>query len=546
MAIAEILFHEIASGDVRKFNASSNDAGTGGGARDLRFGMLYEHALDRLFPKEIVTERGHEYRLGTFYYKDADGVEHEQDNVHYAFKPKTDGKRREVRLCQLNKIPFFQKLPDLEPDDGLLFVAFIRMTEGLPQMQFLTEKQINDPNSNQIIAAAMRKAIDTRAKGTSVKFTVKRREVITMDDVLLAQAEEIVGLLEDDKNVLLTGAPATGKTTLLNLVEQIFTSQGETIVDPNGPAAFPLFTDEEKGALLGGIYKNRKVFRTTFHQGTKYRDFVRGLIPVPEADTVKFKVSEGILWQAAEFAKQPESAALLIIDEINRGPAVSVFGDMISAFEADKRLGDDGSVIQGKTVTVKILNDEAKLVDYQLPSRLYILAAMNQADSSVEPMDAAFMRRWKRAKLLPSKASLCRYFDIDEDIKDLPENPSSAEDVYRAAVSAWDVLNRKIGLGRGDDYQIGQGVFMKRAKEELPQDIDGALQYVADCWPIIDAHIEEIFFNDKEAIAYVLNAHEGAFFKVSDYTFAGRQVIAIQQPYVTSKNVYEMLLSLLG
>ena len=71
---------------------------------------------------------------------------------------------------------------------------------------------------------------------------------------------------------------------------------------------------------------------------------------------------------------------------------------MISAFEADKRLGDDGNVVPGKTVTVQILDDKAELINYQLPSRLYILAAMNQADSSVEPMDAAFMRRWKRIK----------------------------------------------------------------------------------------------------------------------------------------------------
>ena len=86
---------------------------------------------------------------------------------------------------------------------------------------------------------------------------------------------------------------------------------------------------------------------------------------------------------------------------------------------------------------------------------------------------------------------------------------------------------------------------MKCPKEELPQDVSGALRYIADCWPVVDAHIEEVFFNDKEAIAFVLNADEGAFFRVSDFTFAGRQVIAIEQPNVTSENVYEMLLSLM-
>lgn len=367
-----------------------------------------------------------------------------------------------------------------------------------------------------------------------------------MQDELMGKANEVLGLLAEDKNVLLTGAPATGKTTLLNLVERLFMQRGETIVDPYGPVAFPSSAASDVNAFPGGNCKNRKVFRTTFHQGTKYRDFVRGLIPVPSSDSVRFEASKGLLWQAAEYAKQPDSAALLIIDEINRGPAVSIFGDMISAFEADKRLGEDGKIIPGKTVTVQILNDKAQLEDYQLPSRLYILAAMNQADSSVEPMDAAFMRRWRRAKLFPSTASLCHFFETEEYGTEHPDKPRTAQDVYAAAADALTSINYKIGLGRGDDYKIGQGVFMKCPKGELPQDVPGALRYIADCWPVVDAHIEEVFFNDKEAIAFVLNADEGSFFKVSDFTFAGRQVIAIEQPYVTAENVYSMLLSLLG
>lgn len=56
MAIAEILFHEIADGDVRKFNAESNDADTGGGARDLRFSLRFEAVLDRFFPQDAIKE----------------------------------------------------------------------------------------------------------------------------------------------------------------------------------------------------------------------------------------------------------------------------------------------------------------------------------------------------------------------------------------------------------------------------------------------------------------------------------------------------------
>lgn len=367
-----------------------------------------------------------------------------------------------------------------------------------------------------------------------------------MTDELIGKANEILGQLAEDKNVLLAGAPATGKTTLLNLVAELFSERGETTIEAYGAAAFPAGNSSEVSAFPGGDCRERRVFRTTFHQGTKYRDFVRGLIPVPGGDGVKFEVSKGLLWQAAEYAKEDDHASLLIIDEINRGPAVSIFGDMISAFEADKRLDENGAIIPGKTVTVQILNDDAELVDYQLPSRLYILAAMNQADSSVEPMDAAFMRRWKRTKLHPSMASLTRYFGLDEISEKHPDEPTCPADVYGLTVDALTCINGKIRLGRGEDYQIGQGAFMKLPKSDLPTDTDGALRYIADCWPVVDAHIEEVFFNDKDAIAEVLNASEDSFFRVSTFTFAGRQVMTIEQPYVNPGNVYKMLLSLVG
>lgn len=366
-----------------------------------------------------------------------------------------------------------------------------------------------------------------------------------MNSIFSDKADEVLQLLNRDKNVLLSGAPATGKTTLLNLVAQRFEETGETVVDPYGSAAFPTSRHDDDKSFPAGFCKHRHVFRTTFHQGTKYRDFVRGLIPVPGVDSVKFAVSKGVLWKASEYAKQPDHAALLIIDEINRGPAVSIFGDMISAFEADKRLSDKGDILPGKTVTVQILDDNACLSDYQLPNRLFILAAMNQADSSVEPMDAAFLRRWRRVNIYPSISLLRLYFGLDDIKGNHPESPSSAEDVYSLAADALTAVNSKIALGRGEDYRLGQGVFMKLPKENLPHDVEGALIYIADCWPVVEAHIEEVFFNDKEAIAEVLNAGDNSFYKIENRVFAGRQITTIQNPQITPDNVFEMLLSLL-
>lgn len=92
-----------------------------------------------------------------------------------------------------------------------------------------------------------------------------------MQEQLMMEAKRVLRMLADDKSVLLTGAPATGKTTLLNMAEHLFLERGETTVDPYGAAAFPIASASDEGAFPGGGCSNRKVFRTTFHQGTRYR-----------------------------------------------------------------------------------------------------------------------------------------------------------------------------------------------------------------------------------------------------------------------------------
>src|SRR5690606_2968959 len=69
----------------------------------------------------------------------------------------------------------------------------------------------------------------------------------------------------------------------------------------------------------------RATWSITFHQGTKYRDFVVGLVPALSQGTAGFIRQKGILLEAAEHAMNSDSASLLLIDEINRGPAVAIF-----------------------------------------------------------------------------------------------------------------------------------------------------------------------------------------------------------------------------
>lgn len=173
MAIAEVLCHEITEADIRKINATSNDAQTGGGARDLRFSIAYAPCLDRFFPQEVTYEGRTPYRIGMFEHYAANG-KRITERVRYAFQP-TDARPREVRIAQISKLNFFLDLPEISGGDGVLFMAFIRKTDGIPQAQYLTEKQIEAEGSDPIIAAVMRDALSKRRGKNAVVFSAVPR-----------------------------------------------------------------------------------------------------------------------------------------------------------------------------------------------------------------------------------------------------------------------------------------------------------------------------------------------------------------------------------
>jgi 5-methylcytosine-specific restriction protein B len=158
-------------------------------------------------------------------------------------------------------------------------------------------------------------------------------------------------LLARSRNVLVSGAPGTGKSKLLAEVAHAFesgfgvsVSGGPPQLKPVGGIPIPPTGGSESKEIPAPNKLDRKVFRTVFHQNSKYRDFVSGITPsVNKSDLADFKIVKGTLYRASEHAKSKTGASLLIIDEINRGPAVQVFGGSIVAIESDKRGVEGGA-----------------------------------------------------------------------------------------------------------------------------------------------------------------------------------------------------------
>ncbi len=169
--------------------------------------------------------------------------------------------------------------------------------------------------------------------------------------------------------------------------------------------------------LKNEILKNfdkANVFRVTFHQDYTYTDFVGQILPIVKDDKVSYRFVPGPFTLAVEKAIiSNDQKIALVIEELNRGNAASIFGDLFQLL--DRKGGSSEYELTNVQIT-DYLNDtkehkeDEKLhrcgVDYtyghsyiKLPSNLYIYATMNTGDQNVFTLDTAFKRRWKFEKL---------------------------------------------------------------------------------------------------------------------------------------------------
>jgi 5-methylcytosine-specific restriction enzyme B len=342
-----------------------------------------------------------------------------------------------------------------------------------------------------------------------------------------SEARQVLETLTTDKCVLVKGVPAAGKSMLLAEVRRLFEADrvGEAQSTPELPVAISM----SSGTGPSLERRDRRVWQTVMNQNSRYKDFWRGTEPRHDGKP-GFVLSEGILYRANEHAKKPGCASLVTIDELNRGPAVNVFGPSIVAIEADKRASVENEVIPS-TASFE-LQTPTGLDDYWLSPHLYVVCAQNNADTSVEAIDTAFLRRFSPIELEPNPSVLIDAFEVKNIGADLPEEPLSPEDVYRAAIRAWIRVNEKLAVGASPDFRIGHGALMN-ASEAAPQDsVDGALEYVARGWAVIDQHVGEVFYGKPDAIAeayWLSEVGTGHPYRLEDVAFGDVDRVVLER-----------------
>lgn len=145
--------------------------------------------------------------------------------------------------------------------------------------------------------------------------------------------------------------------------------------------------------------------RLVFHPDYTNADFIGQILPVVDKDKqVTYDFVPGPFTNILHAAyNNPQKEYVLIIEEINRGNAPAIFGDVFQLLDRTVVEKTEGNIIYPiGTSEYGITNENIAKCVYgnselkvRIPSNLSILGTMNTSDQNVFTLDTAFQRRWK-------------------------------------------------------------------------------------------------------------------------------------------------------
>ena len=266
----------------------------------------------------------------------------------------------------------------------------------------------------------------------------------------------------EGKNVIYYGVPGVGKSYRINQVADLF-EQEKTVFHPE-------YTNADfVGQLLP--VRNKNADSTSNSVDNKQSSISYEFVPGPFTRIL------------AKALKDPKGKYMLVIDEINRGNAAAIFGEIFQLLDRDKS-GKSEFGISNKDIYDYLIEkegvDKSQLPDEKiyLPSNLYIWATMNTSDQNVYTLDTAFQRRWQMEMLTID-------FDKDDDTKaqgEIPIPNSNNKLTWREFVTAInaEISNRNEVMISVEDKRIGPWFAKKNEIEDKNLFTQKVIKYLWD------------------------------------------------------------------
>lgn len=331
----------------------------------------------------------------------------------------------------------------------------------------------------------------------------------------------IGSLISESTSTVVSVPRSSGQSTRLGRFNQIY-------FGAPGTGKSHALNEEAKEAFRGNAE------RVTFYADYLHSQFVGSYKPVMDGANIKYEFQPGpftrVLVKALENKDIPYC---LIIEELNRAEAASVFGDLFQlldrgpngvsqypvsisedfkkylndTFDGDKNDGEKGRDRLNKLVRATMSpgsdssgTDNTADADGHdcdmivIPNNMYIWATMNSADQGVFPLDTAFKRRWQ-----------FKYFGLDDGEEALSDEGRNTWNRIRKAIN-----KKLVELGVNEDKCMGP--FFLNEEEQKRGNFDEAFRNKVIMYLFEDAakyHNKELFAKPTMTLGELFDAWKG-------------------------------------
>ncbi len=315
--------------------------------------------------------------------------------------PRKGGKQIRLSMKQEGDSKNFFKFRELmKPNDYFVVLKKDRLLEY--DIFIIEQKYIEDNRFKNLS--------EYKVRGTEDITFVRDLDIVKERNIKSLNSSTIIG-----RNIILYGVPGSGKS---------YTIKNEYCNDFN-------FME-----------------RIVFHPDYMNTDFIGQILPsVDNNGKISYEFKAGAFTRILKKAiEDRENHYYLVIEEINRGNAPAIFGEVFQLLDRESN-GESSYKINNKDMAKVIYGNANENAPIYIPSNLTILATMNTADQNVFTLDTAFQRRWDM-KLIKN---------------DISKVPYAATKILDTSVT-WEKFNRVMntqilsmnkGLLSSEDKRLG-------------------------------------------------------------------------------------------
>ena len=264
-----------------------------------------------------------------------------------------------------------------------------------------------------------------------------------------------------------------------------------------------------------GAYSKERIIRTTFYQDYSNTDFVGQILPKVvkgmngEKDTVEYIFNPGPFTLALiQAISNPTKKVALVIEEINRGNAPAIFGDIFQLLDRDENgISEYGIVnvsmmdyLNAYEFTVDGEKKRYTFSEIKIPGNMDIFATMNTSDQNVYTLDTAFVRRWDKEKIRNSFTN-CTF-----NAMPIPGMPQYTWEEFVTSIN-------KCIAGHLEDLQVNEdkqiGAFFVKESLLASKDAEKFAYKVFDyLWSDVAKLDHGIFFNHFDTLESLIDAYK--------------------------------------